>query len=257
MAYFTGSIRSKVLGMDTQLNLILPDRDQLEEVPLRVLYLLHGIAGNSTSWTRFTSIERYAQDRNFVVIMPEVQRSFYQDLKYGLNYFTYVSEELPRICRRLFHIEPIRSRTYVAGLSMGGYGAMRVGLSRPDLFAGIGSFSGAVDIRQIARETLEGGNESLIREFTAMAGEGLEVTEESDIYYLLDQAAKLGPAKRPKFYISCGFQDFLYSMNTAMKQYMEALPLELRYMDWEGAHSWDFWDRSIVHCMDYFMEDEV
>ena len=170
MAFFKGSIRSQTLGMDTGLTVVLPfDRAAVPETECPAIYLLHGHGENADVWTRMTSAERYANAYGVALVMPEVQRSFYTDMAMGLSYFTYVTEELPAACQRLFHISSRRENRFVAGLSMGGYGALKLGLRRPDLFAGCAGFSGCLDIEALratlaqADPGLQGGSQSDFR----------------------------------------------------------------------------------------------
>ena len=144
MAFFKGSIRSQSLGMDTELTVVLPfDRAAVPETECPAVYLLHGHGENADVWTRMTSAERYANAYGVALVMPEVQRSFYTDMAMGLSYFSYVTKELPDACQHLFHLSSRREDRFVAGLSMGGYGALKLGLRCPDLFAGCAGFSGS------------------------------------------------------------------------------------------------------------------
>lgn len=131
MAFLRCEIASESLRMATAVDVILPDKGDLSEV--KTLYLLHGLTDDCTGWTRYTAVERYVRERGLAVVLPEVQRSFYTDMAYGLPYFTYVSEELPAVCRRMFGLGAAREQNYIFGLSMGGYGAneMRAHLPRP------------------------------------------------------------------------------------------------------------------------------
>ena len=101
MASFKGDIKSRALNMDIALNVILPydHPHDYSKNPCKTLWLLHGQGSSASSWMRWTSIERYAMQHGFAVIMPEVQRSFYRNTAYGMDYFTFVAEELPRLCR--------------------------------------------------------------------------------------------------------------------------------------------------------------
>lgn len=110
MASFKGDIKSRALNMDIALNVILPydHPHDYSKNPCKTLWLLHGQGSSASSWMRWTSIERYAMQHGFAVIMPEVQRSFYRNTAYGMDYFTFVAEELPRLCREMFRLSDKR-----------------------------------------------------------------------------------------------------------------------------------------------------
>ena len=144
MALLHVDYASKALKMDTGFQVFLPDTGDLKEA--KVVYLLHGLTDNCTAWMRHSCCERYARERNVALIMPEVQRSFYIDGVYGLDYFTYVAEELPKVCQRMFSLSAERKQNYVMGLSMGGFGALKCALTYPQRYAGCGSFSGVTDL---------------------------------------------------------------------------------------------------------------
>ena len=111
-----------------------------------VLYLLHGLSDDDTIWLRRTSIERYVAPLGLAVVMPQVHRSFYTDEAYGGRYWTFLSEELPALVGSLFRVSSRREDTFVAGLSMGGYGALKWALRQPERFAAAASLSGAVHV---------------------------------------------------------------------------------------------------------------
>ena len=156
MGLFTGDFYSESLAMTTQLRVIFPELSN-DVTPVfggepMVLYLLHGLSANSGEWTRFSKIEYYAKKYNFIIVMPEVQRSFYCDSISGPRYFTYIADELPKICEKWFRFDSSRKNTFIAGESMGGYGAVKVGLSRPERFSGIASLSGVLNYPRLARQ---------------------------------------------------------------------------------------------------------
>jgi S-formylglutathione hydrolase FrmB len=117
-----------------------------------VLYLLHGMSDDHTAWLRYTSIERYAAAAGLAVVMPAAARSFYTDEAQGHAFWALVADELPEIVSSFFRVSTRPERTYVAGLSMGGYGAVKLALARPRQFAGAASLSGALDIVRRAEE---------------------------------------------------------------------------------------------------------
>lgn len=138
MAHITFNFHSQVLDFHQTVHLLVPDANiygalaggaDTEEIP--VLYLLHGLKGAAHTWTSYTSIERYLyeSEKKMVVVMPEMHNNFYTDQAIGWPYLKYVAEELPRIIETYLRVSPKRENTYVAGLSMGGYGAMKIALT--------------------------------------------------------------------------------------------------------------------------------
>lgn len=158
MALIRCNFFAETLELATSMTVLLPQpttaqigvEDGPEDnAPPPVLYLLHGLTDDDTAWTRYTSIERYAAERGLAVVMPQVHRSFYADEAYGMRFWGFLSEELPRIVQRFFRVSDRREDTYVAGLSMGGYGAMRWALRQPERFSAAATLSGALDAAYI------------------------------------------------------------------------------------------------------------
>ena len=126
---------SDVLEVATSMTVLLPQTveaqigvsstDDTGREPPPVLYLLHGLSAAHTAWLRNTSIDRYAAARGLAVVMPQVQRSFYADEVHGGRYWTFLFEELPEVVGSFFRVSGRREDTFVAGLSMGGYGALK------------------------------------------------------------------------------------------------------------------------------------
>ena len=154
MALLNCDVFSDVLGLSTSLTVILPQATTTQigmtgnarDADPPLLYLLHGLSDDHTIWLRRTSIERYVAPLGLAVVMPQVHRSFYTDEVYGNRYWTFLSEELPELVHGFFRLSRRRADTFVAGLSMGGYGAMKWALRCPERFAAVASLSGAVDI---------------------------------------------------------------------------------------------------------------
>src|SRR5919205_1482154 len=147
---------SETLGMLSSMYVLLPQRMLAEmnskRVPkYRTLFLFHGRSDDHTAWQRWTSIERYVEGLNLVVVMPAVHLSFYNDMAYGLKYWQFISEEVPTLVRELFSLSSARRDNFVAGISMGGYGAFKLALTHPDRFAAAASLSGALDINEVVR----------------------------------------------------------------------------------------------------------
>ena len=153
MAFLTLNFHSDALGMASEIAVILPQSattqigmggSRTEE--FKTLYLLHGLSDDHTIWERRTSIERYASRYGIAVVMPNAHRSWYCDMAHGGNYYTYIAKEVPALCRSFFRgMSDKKEMNYIAGLSMGGYGALKIALRNPGAFAGVASFSGALD----------------------------------------------------------------------------------------------------------------
>lgn len=254
MATFNGAIFSKVLQLETGICVVVPQsRTQAPTGEKRkVLYLLHGYSDGYTSWLYKSNIAEYVQTRNIAVVMPEVHHSFYTDMKYGMQYFTYITQELPEICADLFPISKRREDTFVAGLSMGGYGAMKCALSYPNRYAGVAALSGALDMQRILEANLNGQRGRSGQEMMAFWGSD-KADKSADLYYLADKTAKKKADRRPKIYMACGKQDFLVEANREFSKKLESLDYDLLYEEWDGVHNWNFWDTAIQKALDHLI----
>jgi S-formylglutathione hydrolase FrmB len=241
MALLRVEYSSKALEMNTSFQVYLPDEGDLSET--KVVYLLHGLMDNCTGWTRYTACERYARERGVALVIPEVQRSFYIDGVYGLNYFTYVSRELPKVCQRMFGFSPKREYNYVMGLSMGGFGALKCALTYPESYAGCGSFSGVTDLQDFMSRPAVPMHS---RELTALLGPDHRIGQENDLSALAEQVTDA-----PAIYLSCGEQDAHYPANCSFREKLSERGIRHRFDHRPGGHSWDFWDQSLRDCFDY------
>lgn len=244
MAQFEGTVYSASLGMMTGIAVSLPAEGREQPDGLPVLYLLHGLGDNHSCWLRRTAVDRYAEEYGIAVVMPEVQRSFYCDMAHGPAYFSYIADELPQICQRLFRLSAKREDTFIAGNSMGGYGALKAALSRPERFAAAASFSGAVDVR--GRPILDTAESYAIH--------GGQLQDKDDLFRLAEQAAR-HPDGCPRLYMACGLSDFLYEDNQEYRRHLQKLGLPLSYEEWGGGHTWDFWDAAVQKALRFFKED--
>jgi len=251
LALFQGRIHSEVLGMQTTLTVILPEASGMDASsrPYQTLYLLHGLSDDDSIWTRRTSIERYASKYHLAVIMPRVDLSFYTDMAEGERYWTFISEELPRICKSYFPLSAKREDTFVAGLSMGGYGAFKLALRKPEQFGAAASLSGALNVGKNIDEVL-GKDERAIKFVKRVFGpEGAKGTD-NDLLALLAQAASHKDSL-PKLYQCCGTEDFLYQDNLVFRSACEKSGIPLRYEEGPGAHDWAYWDARIQDVLDW------
>lgn len=244
MAYLQCVLYSNALEMDTCVHVILPNTGDLSRT--KVVYLLHGLSDNSSAWSRYTAVERYALNAGVAVVMPEVQRSFYCDTASGMAYFRYISQELPELCSHFFSLSRDPERNYIMGLSMGGHGALKCALTYPERYAGCGSFSGALRMDDPALS-----NVLRKEELAALVGPGGVAGPANDLFSLAEKVRKV-----PRLYLSCGEQDWLYPMNAAFVEHLEKLGIAHRFDHRPGVHSWDFWDQSLRDCFRFLFDGE-
>ena len=242
MAHLRCDFRSEALDMNTSMTVVLPEGVELSTV--RVVYLFHGLCDNCSGWSRYTSVERYARKYNVALVIPEVQRSFYTDMAFGLGYFEFIHDELPRLCHGFFNLPLDREHSYVVGLSMGGYAALKCTFNTPERYAGCATFSAVTDIKQ--RVAASEGRARL--EYEAIFGKELTVPENCDI---LAMAEKADVSLLPRFYTAVGEQDELYSQNERFAALMQDKGADLRWEHWEGIHNWDFWDVAVCRAFDH------
>ena len=246
MALLRCDVFSEALSLSTSMTVILPQPTTTQigmtggvrDDPPPVLYLLHGLSDDDTIWLRRTSIERYVAPLGLAVVMPQVHRSFYTDEAYGGKYWTFVSEELPELVARFFRVSQTREDTFVAGLSMGGYGALKLALRQPGRFAAAASMSGALDVAELSR----GARPEDPMLWKRVLGEPPAVRGEDDLFALLQRA---DGARLPALHVSCGTEDRLIAANRRFVAACGAAHIPVKTTFGPGEHDWAYWDDRI------------
>lgn len=239
------SFRSKVLGKATNVNIYLPEK-MTRNSP--IIYLLHGYSDDCNSWLDATSLARFADEYPFVIVMPQVELSYYTNMAYGLNYWDYVTDELPKKIEEWFGLPGLPERTFVAGLSMGGYGAFKWGMTFPEKVKAVASMSGALDIVSLW-ERDRGRDQAFERVFGSL----LRVSDSSDNLFQLF-SLELNEKYAPYFLQICGTEDFLYGDNQTFRKKAAHSLAHYTYEEGVGAHTWDFWNQEIQRVLAYFAE---
>jgi putative tributyrin esterase len=239
---------AETLGLSTSMTVILPQATAGQigmtgtaRAQPPVLYLLHGLSDDDTIWLRRTSIERYVAPLGLAVVMPQVHRSFYTDEAYGNQYWTFLAEELPALVGQFFRLSDRREETFVAGLSMGGYGAFKLALRQPQRFAAAASLSGALDIAQRFPDDADGRGL-----FPHIFGDRPVRGTDDDLLWLLDRA---DPATLPRLYLCCGTEDFLYDENVRFRDACQAKGVPATVDFGPGEHEWGYWDTKIQEVL--------
>lgn len=253
MAFIQCHFWSSVLQMQMPMWVLLPQgrcmsRRGRTGPGLPTLYLLHGLSDDHTIWMRRTSIERYVAAKGLAVVMPTVHRGFYTDMATGGRYWSFISEEAPAVARGLFGLSDRWEDRFVAGLSMGGYGAFKLALRQPDRWAAAASLSGAMDILQrLAGEPSEWRSEML-----RIFGPPEVARGGDDDLFALASRLVAGSGPRPMLYQICGDKDYLYAENLAFRDHCSAIGLDVRYEEDPGcAHAWDYWDLCIQRVLQW------
>jgi len=238
---------SETLGMSSSMRVLLPE-PAFEQPSARstgaekypVLFLLHGLSDDESAWTRYTALERYVAQLKLAVVMPNVHRSFYTNMKHGYRYWDFISEELPFKARALFPLSRERQHTYVAGLSMGGYGALKLALRKPETFSAAASFSGACDLKAL-RDRPE--------ELALIFGDPANIAQAHGDLIMLARELARRPGEKPRIYQCCGLDDYLLPGNREFNRAVAPLDFDYTYEEGPGSHDWAYWDRAIERTL--------
>ena len=246
---------SETLVLGCTMLVLLPQRPLAEaqkkpRKKFRTLYLLHGRSDDHASWQRKTSMERYVEGLNLAVVMPAVHRSFYTDMVHGGKYWQFISEEVPAVVRSLFPLSSARNDNFVAGLSMGGYGAYKLALTHPERFAAAASLSGGLDLSYSVWADNPRNDEGRLAEFRTIFGDLSKVRGSKNDLIALAKKVSRGPV-RPRLYQCCGTEDFIYPDNVRFREAVSKFPLDLTYEEGPGEHNWAYWDRMIQRVLEW------
>ena len=249
------TIHSRALVTEMDVTVVLPDSMEKWASPdgdlsgrCPTLYLLHGMSDDQSIWLRRTSIERYADLHGIAVVMPTTHLGFYTDMAMGEAYWQFISQELPAICRSLFpQMSKKRQDTFVAGLSMGGYGALKCGLRAPETFSCAAGLSSVCDVVAIT------GNANLGSQsyWADVFGPADQIAGSfNDLFAAAEDMAK-GDGPKTQFFMWCGTEDFLYQQNVRFRDHLRALGLPLTYEECPGDHQWKYWDQKIQTILNW------
>lgn len=253
MALIETHIYSEVLGMEMEVNIVLPQEKQpyQSNKKFKVLWLLHGGSGDNTTWLRMTNAERYAFEYDIALAVPGVLNSCFTDMKHGGSFFTYMTDELPAILHHMFPcLSSSREDNYIAGFSNGGFGCVKIALQRPDLFGAIGAFSaGNKSDVPFINDGSERAHQRMV-----LFGDGSLKNTENDLEYLGREALKKD-TPLPRIYHACGSLDPWLDMNLKLKDFfttLEGTPYAYTYHQAEGfGHTWEFWNMEMLNFLNY------
>ncbi len=234
--------------VNSPLYIIIPEPTKTGGIPVancNLLYLLHGHSDDGSAWQRYTAIESIAALYNLVVVMPSAGLSFYTDQPNGQSYFTYLTQELPHYLKFVFGLSPNREHTYIAGNSMGGYGAFKAAFLNPGMYTAAASFSGLLSLAFLRLPI----DDPRLIELRYLFGNLNELPgSEHDPETWVKNASKQ-PELLPKLYASCGRQDDLLPLNMLFNAACQSAGLPIDYREEDGFHDWPFWNEQIKYFL--------
>ncbi len=242
MAWLTIEFQSETLHMPVMLDVLIPQG----RGGYRTLYLLHGAGGDHASWLLKTQLADFVEGKNLAVVMPSGDNRCYVDNIHGKDYFQYVAHELIEQCETWFPLSKDKQDRFIAGMSMGGYGAFYAAFQEYNQYAKVFSYSGLLDILQRydhpqgldlfpvfgSRQQLLDGNFDLFHQAT-----------DNQEYFQKSQEGVT------RFYIFCGLQDVRIDMSSQMYAHLQTLGYDVSYETAEGGHKWDYWNQCIARTI--------
>ncbi|MDD3402446.1 MAG: alpha/beta hydrolase-fold protein [Hespellia sp.] len=261
MTHITCSFPSYALGTMAEFHVILPRKyninlkeESFHAIPdegYRTLILLHGACDSASDWLLHSRVADYADELNIALIIPSTGNSFYLDDVNSVNSFTFITEELLNYARDIFPLSMKREDTFIFGYSMGGYGAVRAGILRPDLFGKVGSMSGALDIKLAARYIRTCGC-LLPKELSDI--KSLDGTDR-DLFHCLEEADTCGNTY-PAFYLTCGNQDVFAKSATQFHDALIQKGFRSTCSITEGTHEWNYWCHALTKVIAWMYQPE-
>lgn len=254
MALLKCDMMSMILLKRINLNIIIPSKnieDLLQndmaytDMRYKTLYLLHGTADNENAWLYNTNILEYAEKNKLLVVMPDVGNSYYTDMVHGGKFQTFIEEELYQFIQTTFPSSSEIADNYIIGNSMGGYGAVKLGLNNPDKFGSIASFCGSINITK-QFDTMVGQ----IINFHDVFGNLHEVAGSiNDPFYLLEQSEQIA-----NIYLRVGSKDFNLHHSSSFSKALIDKQIKHSFIIDDGYdHSWEYWD----FCIKEYIEEVV
>lgn len=265
MALIQLNVMSQCLMRTVNVNVILPVDKLLfpwmkkKTGKYKTLYLMHGILGSQFDWLSGSRVQRWAEEKDLAVVMPAGENMFYVDQPKANNFYgEFIGRELPELMEKIFPLSDRREDRYIAGLSMGGYGAIRNGLKYAGSFSHIGGFSSAFFIRDVTKRT----NENVMiffesRDYAEACFGDLDQIAGSD----LDPARLITDLKEnglpyPEIYMACGTRDSLYEANCEYRDMFRAAGMPVTWHEAPYDHEWDFWDQELQRFIAWLPLDE-
>jgi putative tributyrin esterase len=243
--YTDDSVASAALNRTMKYRVLLPEDYARSGNQYRALYLLHGLTGDYLDWSTRTELARIARGLSIVIVMPDGENSWYVNAAdKGPRFEDYIAVDLVTDVERKYRVIRSRYGRAIAGLSMGGYGALRIALKRPNVFAAAGGFSSALGVADPKfAEAMTGSLAAYRAEIARIFGAaGSETRTANDIFAIAGSAK---PDTAPALYVDCGTSDGLLASNRELVAILQKRGFTYEYHEVPGAHTWDYWNRRL------------
>lgn len=238
----TVEVSSISMGKKVKAVVIRPENNHK---PVPTLYLLHGYSGNYSNWIEKVPYIKTLVDRyNYAVVCPDGGfGSWYWDIAGDKNYQyeTFVTKELISFVEKNYKVCHNREGRAITGLSMGGHGAMFLGIRHPDVYGAIGSTAGGVDFRPFPNNW----------EIQDRLGVYSQNKDTWDNHVVIEMLHQIKPNSL-RFFIDCGTEDFFYGVNQKLHEKMTYLNIPHAFVSMPGKHNWEYWSQSILLQMAFF-----
>lgn len=236
--------QSNLMKREMPYRIIFPakyNRDKQMRFP--VVYLIHGLTGHFNDWTDKTKIAQYAAKYDFIIVMPEGGNGWYSDNVSIPNdkYESYFIKEFINEIDKKYRTISDRKHRAVAGLSMGGYGALKFALKYPDKFILAGSFSGALDAPSRLKNS-PNARDSINEVF---GDDENQSRKANDIFKLLGEKSAEQLKELPFLYIDCGTEDYLIQTNREFTAILTERKIPHEFRQLPGVHNWIYWDSQV------------
>lgn len=264
MALVRMNFESRCLGNNQEVGVILPNLAQ-GQTPAefygsgkkyKVLWLLHGTSGDYSDWIRKSNVERYACEREMIVVMPSALNSNYSNwpgFMTGYRMFDFLTEELMPLVHHWFPASNKREDNYIAGLSMGGEGAIKYAVNHPEKFAACAVLSMAP---RNLKEAAKTPNRRMENSIQNAGGYEAYVNSYENTWEQLDKLKDTGVL--PRLYFTCGKEDFLFDVYMEFKEYAKKIGLQAQFEEFDGfCHEWGFWDMAVQRAIEFFLTGKL
>lgn len=245
-------VASRLMGRDMPYRVILPV-EYKRKVAERyaVVYLLHGLTGHFNDWTDRTNLVQIAGKYGFIIVTPEGNNGWYSDNPTLPNdkYESYIINDLIPEIDRSFRTLADRQHRVIAGLSMGGFGALKFGIKFREMFSVVGSFSGAFGIADWSEKV--GGNKLIGKSVDLVFGPvNSEARKANDVFKFVREFTAENSKGLPFIYLSCGTEDPMIDGNRELHKILTEKNVLHDYRTTRGGHDWVFWGEQISEFLD-------